>query len=240
MNVREFLETRKFPGKVIFAKLWGSRSHNTHLPGSDEDFLVVYQAPTKDLLSLHPPPESMDNAEGVKPDFQAHELKKFCDLLLKGNPALIEMLYTDRATYAASEWAELTVHRKEFLTQTAVKQYLGYAEGQLKRLANHGGKGGLHTKGGSYNEKWAYHIVRLLWDAKRIARGEEPVVWKEGLERDQLMHIREGLLSQNAVEQIAREEITAIDALKPWKIPETANEDLLNRWLLNLRGFGER
>src|SRR3989304_1128620 len=100
-----------------------------------------------------------------------------------------------------------------------------------------GCKAGLHTKGGKYSEKWAYHMVRLLWDAKRIAQGGEPVVWKEGLERDHLMQIRMDLLTQEAVERLAKSEIAAIDAMRPWKIPEEADKRLLNDWLLCVRGL---
>jgi len=235
MTIGQFLGSGKLPGWTIFAKIWGSRSHNTALETSDEDFLAVYQSPTRSILSLYPPPETMDNPDGQKPDYQAYELKKFCGLLLKGNPNIVEMLFTEKFTYESPEWQELKGHRKDFLTQTCVRQYLGYAEGQLKKLFAHGGEGGLHTKGGKYSEKWAYHLVRLLWDARRIAKGEEPIVWKEGEERDRLMDIRFGHTSPNVVEQMARALLAEIEALKPWKLPEEGDGPYLNDWLLRMR-----
>jgi len=237
VDVREFIEKTKLPGKIIFGKLWGSRSHNTELPTSDEDFLAVYVSSNKELLGMFPPPDTVDNPTDVKPDYQAHEVGKFCQLLLKGNPSIVEMLFTDRMCFDTPDWLTLKAYRKKFLSQVAVRQYLGYAEGQLKKLAHHTGNAGLHTKGGKYSEKWAYHMVRLLWDAKRIAQGGEPVVWKEGLERDHLMQIRMDLLTQEAVERLAKSEIAAIDAMRPWKIPEEADKRLLNDWLLCVRGL---
>lgn len=235
MDTATFLKTASLPGRVIYAKLWGSRSHNTEMPNSDEDFLAVYRAPTNQVLSLHPPPETVDNIEGQKPDFQAHEIRKFCQLLLKGNPGIIEMLFTEKFIFATPEWLELKERRNDFLTQTAVRQYLGYAEGQLKKLFAHSGEAGLHTKGGRYSEKWAYHLVRLLGDAKRIATGGEPIVWKEGEERDLLMKIRTGEMPQAEVERHARALLAEIDGMKPWGIPEEADESFLEAWLLNQR-----
>ncbi len=225
-----FLQSHTLPGKVIFGKVWGSWSHNTQTPVSDLDYLVVYQAPTARLLSLHPPPETVD---GQKPDFQAHEALKFCQLLLKGNPAIVEMLFTDRLCMKTAPWTELESRRERFLSRTVVRQYLGYAEGQLKRLVSHGP---LHTAGGAYNEKWAYHLLRLLDDAERIARGEAPVVWKEGPERDFLMKVRTGEFPKERVERMALDRMAAVNALQPWPLLETGDEAVLERWLLDLRG----
>ena len=227
---------RRIPGRVLFWKTWGSRSHNTELPSSDWDYLGVYLAPTKAVLSLHPPPETIDNSEAQKPDYQIHEAGKFCKLLLKGNPGIIEMLFTERMCYESPEWLELKAKRNGYLTRTSVRQYLGYAEGQLKKLFAHSGDGGLHTKGGKYSEKWAYHLVRLLQDARRIAQGGEPIVWKEdGEERRLLMRIRTGEMPQGQVEAHARALLAEIDGMKPWKIPEEASEMFLEDWLLRLR-----
>ncbi len=235
MTIDEFVKNHKFPGEVVFGKVWGSRSHNTALPTSDTDFLVVYAAPTANVLGLSPPPDTMD---GKDPDYQAHEVYKFSQLLLKGNPGVIEMLFTDRECISSIYWDELRSQRKRFLTGVTVKQYLGYAEGQLKRLKAHEGKKGLHTKGGKYNEKWAYHAVRLLGDAHLIAQGKEPIIWKEGEERDLLMTIRGGDFPLAQAEALIQNRIDKIDQLKPWPIPDEMDAAFLNQWLLWVRGVG--
>ena len=223
-----------FKGKILFSKIWGSHSHQTNVPESDVDYLAVYAAQTEDLLGMDPP---ADTLTGEKPDYQVHEVKKFCDLLMKGNPGIIEMLFTNRLMVGGAAWDLLRAERKRFLTTVVVKQYLGWAEGQLHKLALKGGKGGLHSKGGVYQEKWAYHLVRILLDAKRIATGDGPLVWKEGEERDLLMRIRHGELGQSAVEQMSRSMVSEIDALKPWPLPEQGDKVWLNNWLLGIRGF---
>lgn len=225
---------RKYPGRLLFAKVWGSRSHNTELPTSDTDYLAVYAAPPSALLSIDGPTETLETHE---PDLQAHEVRKFCGLLLKGNPGILEMLWTEKMTYETSEWIDLKRERSRFLSAEAIRQYLGYAQGQLRKLSAHGGTAGLHTKGGEYNEKWAYHIVRLLLDAAKIAAGKDPVIWKEETDPDReiLMSIRHGQVTREFVETFAHIAIHKIESLKPWPLPEFGDKAFLDRWLMGVR-----
>lgn len=232
MTVEEFLATKTFSGEILFAKVWGSHSHNTDLSTSDTDFLVVYVSPTDKILSLNPPPETVD---GKGPDFQAHELKKFCSLLMKGNPAIVECLFTDRMHTYSPEWISLKENSDKFLTKRCVQQYIGYARGQLHRLK---AKTYLHTTGGKYNTKWAYHMIRLLYDATRIVEGGEPLVWKEfgSDERDLLMSIRNGEVAQEVVEDISNRIVKKLDEkLLTSTLPEDGDIDWLNEWMLNIR-----
>ncbi len=231
-QISDFVKSLDVPGKVIFAKVWGSHSHNTDLPSSDVDYAAVYVAPTARILSLQEPPDTVSRE---KPDCQAHELKKFCRLLLKGNPAILEMLYTEKMVYWTNEWEAVRQARRLFLSQQSVKQYLGYAQGQLNKLRKHNGDAGLHTKGGKYSEKWGYHIIRLLLDAQRIAEGGVPIVWKDGDEREQLMLIRTKKYGQDRIEEWASALIKHIENLKPWPLPEQGDEKWLNNWMLKIR-----
>lgn len=221
---------REIRGWVLFSKIWGSFSHSTELPGSDVDYTGVYVAHNKDLLGLHPP---SDTLTGEKPDYQVHEIKKFCDLLVKGNPAVIEMLFTDRFMWSDPKWKPLYDTRKKFLCANVVRQYLGYAVAQLNRFRH---SKPVHSKGGIPSEKWMYHMIRVAWDAERIALGGEPLVWKTGEEKKKLMAIRTGAMSTEEAVKQAEETIARIDSRKPWPIPEKADEALLNSWLLWIRG----
>lgn len=220
-------------GRILVSKIWGSFSHDTQLPGSDVDYTGVYAADVRALVGLHPPGDTLT---GEKPDYQIHEAKKFCDLLLKGNPGIVEMLFTDRFVWAAPEWEPLRRERKRFLTANVVRQYLGYAQAQLHRFRH---SKPVHSKGGVVGEKWMYHMLRVAWDAERIALGEEPKVWKEGTEKSELMAIRTGTMSTEEAVSKAEAAITRIDSRKPWPIPERADEGFLNDWLLSVRGLGK-
>ena len=217
------------PGKTLFVRISGSRGYNTQIENSDTDYAAVYVLSTDEILSLASAQETFTHN---KPDIEAHEVKKFCELLLKGNPSMVEHLFAKEKIYADTFWNDLLLHKKEFLSVQVVKQYLGYALSQLHRLENHQS---LQTTSGKYNNKWAYHMIRVLNDAYRIAQGEEPVVWKEGVERDLLLNIRHEKYPQEKIVEMAKREIVKIDNLKPWPLPEFGNRDFLNGWLLNIR-----
>lgn len=221
---------RDIRGWVLFSKIWGSHSHDTQLPSSDVDYTGVYVAYPKDLLGLHPP---SDTLTGEKPDYQIHELKKFCDLLIKGNPGIIEMLFSDRMVWSDPKWRPLYEARKKFLCDNVVKQYLGYSVAQLQRFRH---AKPVHSKGGVAGEKWCYHMVRVAWDAERIAQGGEPKVWKDGEEKAKLMAIRTGAMTTDEAVKEAETTIERIDSRKPWPIPEKADEKFLSDWLLWIRG----
>ena len=234
-ELERFLEKKHLPGRLIFGKTWGSRSHNTNHETSDWDFSGVYQVPTREFLGMNKVTENVCSVEGQeKPDYAFYEAGKFCELLLVGNPGILEMLFTDRMSIETPEWTQLKKQRQKFLSKNAVRQYVGYAEGQLKRLK---AKKGLHTTGGTYNEKWAYHLMCLLIDADRIVVGCEPVVWKdEGPERNYLMSIRKDELSQDEIMDDAARRVDKLrDALEKTNLPETGNKDILEGWLIDLR-----
>lgn len=244
MDLETFLNKFPPPGKVLFAKVWGSRSHNTHKESSDTDFAGVYVCPTKDILSMDPPAptwkhDKEDSPEVSKaewPDYQFHEVGKFCELLYKGNPGILEMLYTEGLCMFTPDWETLRVIKDQFLSRHSLHQYLGYMNGQLKRLTAHQGQKGLHTTGGKYNEKWAYHILRLAMDAERIAQCRGPLVWKDGKERDFLMKVRNEEVSWEECKKLIEDAIARVEELdKTSKLPETGDKEALNKWLLKVR-----
>jgi hypothetical protein len=218
------------PGKLVFAKLWGSWSHNTALPDSDFDFIAVYQAPTVEFLGLTSPKDTVTHD---KPDWQAYELGRFAGLLSSGNPGIIECLFTDDFVYQTPEWLALKARRRDFLTDRAVVAYQKYAEGQLARLE----KGmAVHAKGGEPNEKWAYHVVRLMQDALRISRGGCPEVVRTGAERDFLLGIRTGAVPLLEAIQFARETAEVLRQTRAgWAVAPTLDTDWLNRWVTEVR-----
>ena len=213
------------PERPIFIKIWGSWSHNTNVPGSDVDYLGVFSSPSNRILSLDPPSDTIVKEE---PDLQAYEALKFAQLLMKGNPAVIECLFTERFCWGSEEWKYLKADRHKLLSQEVVKQYLGYAKGQLHRLKN---DKSLHTTGGKYNTKWAYHMIRILDDGSRIAQGGVPIVWKEDEEREFLLDIRYGKYNKEEVILFAEDSIRKIDSLKPWNLPLEVDKRILNEWL---------
>lgn len=245
----KFLKDHPPPGTVLFAKIAGSRCHNLNLSTSDSDFAGVFVASTQDVLSLDWSSsketmtyDSEDAGRDKKdiPDHTFHEVGKFCALLMKGNPGIMEHLWTSQWPSCAlwePAWTELRGERKKFLCSHSVGQYLGYINGQLTRLQKDMKKKKDVQEGRhAYKEKWVYHILRLAEDARRIASGDEPLIWwLDSPERDHLMKVRNYEFSWEECEKMIVDAVQKVEALKPFKLPEFGDKALLNDWLLRIR-----
>jgi hypothetical protein len=90
-------------------------------------------------------------------------------MMCEGNPFAVETLFCCRHCYQTEIWQELRELRKTVLNRQTVRQMLSYVENQMKK----------HKDKKSMPGKRMYHVVRLLFEAKRIINGEEPVVYWE-------------------------------------------------------------
>jgi hypothetical protein len=232
----------RIPGNIIFRGLGGSHSYGVATEDSDYDLKFIFVQPTTDFLGLNVPTRDTHDGkielDGVECDFVAYEVRKFAGLLLKGNPNIIEFLYFPEDLYeAGDDWATLVGHRQRFLTQEAVKQYTGYAAGQMKRLQNklEGKKASLHTTGGEYNTKWAYHMVRLMWEAGLIALGGEPQVRWTGDFQQTLQAVRRGEWTPEEILKWTREKLDKIDATDVSTLPAKGDAGILDRWVREVR-----
>ncbi len=202
--------------------LWlqqGSRAFNLHMDTSDEDLFGVFQAPVESVLTGN----YKRSVCGHEPtDYETHELEEFLLLLCKGNPKVIEPLYTDRLVWRANRIAELCKRaRLVTLSQFTLRQYVHYAKSQ---------------KGDDEETpaKKRYHALRLVLEAKRIAQGLEPrVVW-EGEERELILSFRRGERSEAEFRAIFYEAVEA--AKQPSaKLPEKTEVAQLEPLLVEAR-----
>ncbi len=68
-------QVTKTLGTIIFACFVGSRRYGLDGPTSDLDFLVVYAAPTDQVLSIYPPATLFKNPEGALHDVTVMEVR---------------------------------------------------------------------------------------------------------------------------------------------------------------------
>jgi len=243
------LKRRKVDGHIVVAMIAGSAAYNLRRDdgGSDFDFLAVYCAPPMQFWGLHQPQARVTSKPGQSPDIQVVEAAAFCNALLNANPTFVEMLWVEQNCWwdkldedelevkvprwrAGSEiagcWDYLRANRKRFLTKELVKQYLGFARGQIKQV---------ETKPET-NRKKIYNALRLLLEAKRVVAGGEPRVWVDGEEREFLMSVRREEKELNDYIEYGKRLIKDIEAEEPWpKLSACTEEDWLNDWLLVLR-----
>jgi len=165
--------TREEPQYVILEGVVGSTAYNLATPTSDRDRLGVFLEPTISFLSLDGVPEKRRSWVGPKAagDRALHEVGKYCDKLLGGNPTYTELLWLPGRLYqvVTDLGLQLIGLRSAFLSAKAVEDsYLGYAVGQFSRLegrkkkAGEGEQVGFSSDLRKQTEKHARHMLRLL------------------------------------------------------------------------------
>ena len=173
---------------------------------------------------------------GDPSDIALYELLTFANLLLEGNPKIVETLFQKDLTFSQNEgkWEEIKKYSALFITTKVIDQYLGF----IKRQKMH------FEKGKGDKIKKFYHIVRLLNELERIVNGEMPKVWITGAEREYLMDIRLQKVSES---ELFADTDKKLDIIK--KNIETENfreqfnankseevlKTILNAWIIGIR-----
>lgn len=118
------------PKNIILECVVGSHMYNLQTETSDKDVKGIFVDDPKKCLGLENLAEVKDHTD---PDWAYYELKKYCNLALKMNPTITELLWANEYTILKSLGKELISLRKAFLSKTAVNSYLGYALSQIRR-----------------------------------------------------------------------------------------------------------
>jgi hypothetical protein len=119
---RRFVATQGAPGAFLVG-VTGAHYYGFPSPDSDLDLKGIHTAPTREIVSLQPPPDAVDHLgvfEGVEIDYTSHELGMAVRLLLKGNGNILErilspfQLLDSEAAGELRELASRAVSRKFF------------------------------------------------------------------------------------------------------------------------------
>ena len=209
----------------------GSKAYGLDVKDSDDDYVGVFVPRLREFVSL--PGLERDTYTGNKPDFTLHEIGKFCHLALKGNPAILETLWNPMILHQ-DEWGRrLIALRGDVLHRESLKVYVSYAESQMKKMVK--GKR-LHSKGGTYNEKYGAHLIRLLHAGISLSESSEVVVRvPEGLAAT-LMEIRLGQKTMEDVLKMARPLLERLKGLSDRSsFPERPNHEAINALVTEAR-----
>ena len=120
-------------GLLLYEYVRGSHSHGTNTPTSDVDTGGVYILPDSTLLGLKR--DYAEIIEDEKHDNCWYELNRFCELLLKSNPTVIESLFVDDefVLYMHPVFKILRDNRDMFITKECFNPFTGYAIAQIKK-----------------------------------------------------------------------------------------------------------
>ena len=145
----------------------GSHAYGLDRPGSDTDYLGVFQIETAALLGLERPHETVTNTHlGSDVDYVYHELGKCVRLALAGNPTILELLWLDKYITKNETGDTLLGLRECFLSDRVRDAFGGYARQQLERMKR-------TQKTNDRGEKYVRHLFRLLAEGQHlISTGE--------------------------------------------------------------------
>lgn len=212
--------------RIVLEAVMGSKAYGLDTPESDEDLRSVYVAPTRQVLSLSKP---KDTIQRTNPDIVIQEVEKFISLALANNPTILEMLFTDDYRVLTEEGRLLVDHRDAFLSQRVRNTFGGYAISQVKRLERRADGSFAADLRGRY-AKHARHCFRLIQQGRELlATGHITV---RVANRDELFAV--GELEPEALKKRFEAEFALFDATES-RLPEQPDIEAANRLLLQIR-----
>lgn len=206
----------KYPGELfnwsIITAYRGSHSHGTYVPSTDENSIDDI-----DLLSVVVPPKeyyyglqkfgSRDTKEikDGKWDVVSYEVRKFVNLLIKGNPNVIGILWLNPEHYVhVSPMGQKLIDARElFVSEAIYHSFIGYAKAQLYKMTHLAFQGYMGQKRKQLVEKFGYdcknaaHLIRLMRMCNEFLKTKKFQVFRE--DAQELIAIKTGKWS---IEQV--------------------------------------
>jgi hypothetical protein len=212
--------------RTVYAAVVGSRAFGLDVDDSDTDVRGTYQAPTPSFWSLVKPPAHVD---GPGAQQFSWELERFCELALKANPNLLEVLHSPQVLTCTPIGDELLELRPAFLSQLAHTTYAGYVLSQAKKL-----QADLRQHG---QPRWKHvmHLLRLLLAAAELLRsGQMPL--DVGEHRERLLEVKRGEVPWDDVERWRlRLQAEVDEALRRSPLPPAPDVAAVDAWLVSVR-----
>jgi predicted nucleotidyltransferase len=162
----------------ILAGYVGSISHGTFRPlqhpnsVDDKDVMGICVPPRSYYIGLdtHGIHKGTKEIKRDEWDIVVYEARKAINLLLKGNPNVLAILWLEENHYIACTLAgqRLLDHRGLFVGRHVYKPFTGYAYAQLRRMESYTFEGYMGEKRKAlvdkhgYDTKNASHLIRLL------------------------------------------------------------------------------
>jgi predicted nucleotidyltransferase len=148
---------------IILQAITGSVAYGLATEHSDIDRHGIYLAPTRQLLGISPPEQTIVT---TRPDSTFHEVGKFVLLATKANPTILEQLFLDRYEVLHPAGQLLIDHRHLFLSTRVRYSHGKYAMSQVRQLQARGDSFSSATR--NRTAKHARHCFRLLQQGRQL------------------------------------------------------------------------
>lgn len=215
--------------KVILQSLMGSRSVGTSQPDSDYDYMSVVLPGDDYYLGMgnwgsQGTKEAHIDSDGCLVESVQYELRKFLRMCSNFNPNVIPMLYVNPSCYdvICPLGRELVENRDMFTSTHCYHTFSGYAYNQFKRITEKTeptGKMGAKRKElrerYGIDLKFSYHAIRLMRMLNEFLRsnGKEMNVWRSEIDAYQLLEIRNGAYTLDAITDFFNKEYSLAKTL---------------------------
>lgn len=242
----------------ILRSVVGSGVHGIAIPGTDDhDELGVYVEPASYLLGVaehredyiwRTQPEGVRSGHGDT-DLVLYGLRKYLRLAVKGNPTVLLPLFapeTDLVTVTPLG-RELRERRTWFLSQQAVRRFLGYMASQRDRML--GQRGGAPSRPElvaqhGWDTKYGSHALRLAIQGHEIAAAGTLTLPMPREPRERVLAVKRGEVARDeVVDEIAGLErrVEALLADGRCELPELAPVPAISAWSVEAhrRHWGE-
>ncbi len=220
------VESAQLRERVILQVVIGSQAYGLSGEDSDIDRRGVFLPRADHQWSLYGVPEQIEDDRSQECYW---ELRKTLVLALKGNPNVLECLYSPIVSFATPLGRELLALRDRLLSQLIFQTYNGYVLSQFKKL-----QGDLRNHG---QIKWKHvmHLIRLLLAGVHAMRHGEIIV-DVGSHRDELLAIRRGEIPWEQIDARRLALHTELnDALSGTPLPERPDYAAANAFLIRAR-----
>lgn len=222
----DFLSEYNLYDSVIYRCIVGSKAYGLDNAQSDTDRRGIYLPPANLHWSLYGIPEQLENKQN---DECYWELQKFLIVALKGNPNVLECLYTPLVETVSPIAQELLDIREIFLSKLVYQTYNGYVLSQFKKMEQD------LRNTGEVRWKHAMHLIRLLLSGITVLKeGFVPVRVDDY--RSQLLSIRNQEVPWDEVNRWRLDLHREFDrAFGSTRLPERPNYEKANQFLIKAR-----
>lgn len=233
---------KTFEGReVILEVRAGSHLYGTNTPESDVDIRGIVLPRIEEIIGLDRFEQKEKHGDE---DVLYYSLPRYIQLLMKGNPNVIEWLFATPAgyTWVSGPGFDLLENGHRFLSKKFGLAALGYLNGQTKRMHSGGPTGQLGAKRKATVEKYGYdtknagHAVRLAREITELFDTGSLNVRRK--DRDFLIAIRNGSLSLDSAMNIINEETAKAEAAfeaNKAGLPEEPDKAWANAFLIRVQ-----
>ena len=229
----------------------GSHVHGTYINPTEEhgtddvDLFSVFAHPQSYYLGLGGYHNSRSTYEvSGDIDIVGYEIRKYLDLLSKGNPNVHSYLWlepTKDYLFVSRAGQLLIDNREAFLSQRLFDSLAGYAYGQLKRMVAFQFQGYMGMKRKQLANRYGYdiknaaHCIRLLYTGIHFANTGKIVVKLPQEELDIVLAIKRGEVSsvvevQAKAEQLFKE-FRELETQTRFCFPKSPDPEKMDRLL---------